>query len=88
MQKALVDTSGIVVNIIEWEEGSQYAPPDGIVIVDIADGAAIGGTYENGNFIPPTPPVPPAGPPSAEQFAALQASVQTLTMQVLMGGVA
>lgn len=85
MQKILIDANNTVVNIIEWASGSDYTPPDGLTLVDAGDGAAIGGTYDpkTKTFTPPTPPDPPAEPPTADQFAALQSAVQTLTLQVL-----
>lgn len=88
MPKALVDANGLVVNVIEWSADSDCTPPDGLTLVDAGNGCAIGGTYDpsTSTFTPPTPPDPPAGPPTAEQFAALQSAVATLTMQVLTGG--
>lgn len=88
MPKALIDADNTVVNVIEWASGSDYTPPDGLTLVDVGDGCTIGATYDPATktFTPPTPPDPPAAPPTAEQFAALQSAVETLTMQVLMGG--
>jgi len=85
MPKALVDVNGTVVNIIEWSDDSNYTPPDGLTLVDVGDGCAIGGTYDvaSKTFTPPTPVDPPAVPPTAAQFQALSDAVQTLTMQVL-----
>lgn len=87
MQKALVDAGGTVVNIIEWSDDSEFTPPDGQTLVDVGDGCAIGGTYSGGAFHPPAPPTPVASPPTAEQFAALQQAVVTLTLHSLpIGG--
>lgn len=84
MPKALID-SGVVVNVIEWSDGSDYTPPAGLTLVDVGDGCTIGATYDAATktFTPPTPVDPPAAPPTAAQFAALSDAVQTLTMQVL-----
>lgn len=89
MPKALIE-SGVVLNVIEWSADSDYTPPDGCTLVDVGDGCAIGGTYDPATktFTPPAAPDPAPEPPTAEQFAALQSAVQTLTMQVLAGGMA
>lgn len=88
MPKALIDSNGVVVNIIEYAPSGDYQPPAGLTMVDVGEGCAIGGTYNasTSTFTPPTPPAPASQPPTADQFAALQSAVATLTMQVLTGG--
>lgn len=85
MRKVLIDANSVVVNVIEWSADSNYAPPDGCTLIADGDGAMIGATWDaaTGTFAPPAPVTPPAPPPDAAQFAALQSAVQSLTLQVL-----
>lgn len=46
----------------------------------------IGDTAVTGVYVVGPIPAPPTAPPTADQFAALQSAVATLTMQVLTGG--
>lgn len=56
---ALVDSSGVVVNIIVWDGNAEiWSPPDGQTAVAAASGtgtACIGGTYSGGAFTAPAP---------------------------------
>lgn len=53
---ALVDQSGTITNIVEWNGGNQWRPPAGVQAIKTNDdpNARIGGTYSNGVFNPPT----------------------------------
>jgi len=64
---AIVDNNGNVTNLISWDGVESYEPPAGSAVVPWANGAAVGGTYSNGVFAPPSPS--PSPPP---QIAALQ----------------
>lgn len=60
MRKALVSSTGDVVNVIEIEEGADWSPPADHTLVD-AEGnadAEPGGHYEDGVFTPSPPPEP------------------------------
>jgi hypothetical protein len=53
MIKALINAQNIVVNVIVADEN--YVPPDGFYCVEAeATSAEIGGTYVNGQFLPPS----------------------------------
>ena len=63
---AMVDAEGNVTNICEWDGESNWAPPDGITLVE-CDGhpeAERGGTYINGTFARMTDPEPVAEEPA------------------------
>lgn len=59
---AVVDSAGVVVNIIVAAPGFEIP---GMSLVEAAEGAAIGGTYANGVFTPPEPVPEPA--PNSDQ---------------------
>lgn len=74
---ALVNnTTHIVTNIILWDGGPEYTPPDGVNAV-VCDGtpAYIGGTYINNVFSAMPPVLPPAPTPQSQAAAALAAGV-------------
>ncbi len=55
MRKALVRQSdGYVLNVIEIEEGANWQPPPGSVLVDTVDNGAPGDTWDGKKFIQPT----------------------------------
>ena len=68
MDKAVVDTQTNLVDNIITEPDPTWVPPEGHIVVDLVDGAGIGWTYVNGQFIAPPPPPEPEPPalPSAE----------------------
>ena len=68
---AVIDASRKVVNVVEFEAGAAWLPPEGCISVQ-SDTACIAWTYANGVFVPP--PVP--APTSQQIHAALVASAQ------------
>jgi hypothetical protein len=57
MRAALVDSSGLIVNVIALEEDVEYAPPEGLVrVFDPADEAEPGGSWDGTLFHPAPPP--------------------------------
>lgn len=64
MRYALVDASGLVQNVIEWDGNTEHwAPPSGLTAYQ-SDLASVGYTRQgDGTFLPPPPP--PAPPPTA-----------------------
>jgi hypothetical protein len=55
MRKAVVK-DGVVVNVIEWEEGSTWKPPEGAVLLDALN-ANVGDVWDGKQF-KPRPPTP------------------------------
>ncbi len=49
MRKALIDETGLVVNVIEINEGADYSLPDGHELV-ASDTAGTGDSYASGTF--------------------------------------
>ena len=85
MTYAIIDSTGLVINVIEWDGKPPWQPPQGCIAVKLTGGAGIGWTYANGEFTPPPePPAPPepADPPSelspAEKLAAVGLTVDDL----------
>ena len=54
MRKALIDLTGLVVNIIEIEVGSTWLPPTGCKLRDALN-ASPGDTWDGTQFIPRPP---------------------------------
>lgn len=84
IRKAIVDDQGNVINTIslpdDWKLGDAafWQPDSGQTLVDIADGAEPGATYDAARktFSPATPP---AAPQTTDQrIAALEKSIQAL----------
>ena len=86
MTYAIIDSTGLVINIIEWDGKPPWHPPDGCTAVKFAGGAAIGWTYAKGEFTPPPEPsksdiAPIEAPPElspAEKLAAVGLTVDDL----------
>jgi hypothetical protein len=53
MNYALIDNTGLVVNVVVWNGKSDWQPPEGQQLVELSDGAGIGWTYSDGVFTPP-----------------------------------
>jgi hypothetical protein len=52
MNKALINTeTNICENVIVY--GADWTPPDGYIVADLIEGAGIGWTYYNGQWIEP-----------------------------------
>ena len=85
MTYAIIDATGLVINIIEWDGKPPWQPPEGCIAIKLTGGAGIGWTYANGEFTPPPePPAPPepTDPPSelspAKKLAAVGLTVDDL----------
>jgi hypothetical protein len=79
MHAALVDPSGLIVNVIVLDEGADYVPPEGLTLVlDSTEGAEPGGSWDGTTFSapPPPPPKPVVVPPTKEQLLAQLAALQ------------
>lgn len=68
MRYAIV-TAGVVENIVEWDGGEGWSPPEGSVAVAAVGPVSIGWAYDGEEFAPPVAPVLPAPDSvSARQF--------------------
>ncbi len=77
---ALINASGAVENIVQWDGGPDWQPPTGTIAVQ-SDTAAIGDTYANGIFTGPAVPAPTPLTP-AQQLAADAALLLSGTVTV------
>lgn len=73
-QYAVINNSGLVVNLVQWDGVSSWVQPVGHSLVK-SDTAIMGGTYSNGVFTPPPPRVIPPMTPSQQAEAALSFGV-------------
>ena len=54
---AIINSNGLVDNIILWDEATQWSPPEGMTMVKVEDiVCSIGWKYENEVFTDPNPP--------------------------------
>lgn len=58
---AVIDSTGLVVNAIEWDGATPWTPPEGHEVVLLTSGGP-GWTYADGDFIPPPKPEPEPEP--------------------------
>lgn len=66
MNYAIISSTGLVVNTIEWDGATFWRPPAGHTAVATTE-AGIGWTYANGTFTPPPQPEPePPLPPTPD----------------------
>ena len=53
MRKVIVETTtGLVVNVVELEDGADWSPPEGHEVLDAGPGAEPGGTWDRSAFAP------------------------------------
>lgn len=64
MNYAVINSTGLVVNAIEWDGITPWTPPEGHIALPLLEGG-IGWTFADGQFIPP-PELQPAGPETVE----------------------
>ena len=69
MNYAIISSTGLVVNTIEWDGATFWRPPAGHTAVATAE-AGIGWTYANGAFTPPPEPEPEPTPPPQPDYTA------------------
>lgn len=56
MDYALIDDTGLVVNVVIWDGESTWQPPEDQQLVELPAGVGIGWTYVDGNFVAPEMP--------------------------------
>ena len=91
MNYAIISSTGLVVNTIEWDGATFWQPPAGHIAVATTE-AGIGWSYANGTFTaPPEPPPGPTPPPDPSYVAfwdaliasSVYASIRTQSMASL-----
>jgi len=91
MNYAIISSTGLVVNTIEWDGATFWQPPAGHIAVATTE-AGIGWSYANGTFTaPPEPPPGPTPPPEPSYVAfwdaliasSVYASIRTQSMASL-----
>jgi hypothetical protein len=55
MNYAIIDSTGLVVNVIEWDGIKPWQPPVDHTAIPLTDGG-IGWTFVDGQFVPPPEP--------------------------------
>ena len=81
---AIVDSENNVTNICEWDNESEWSPPEGTTLIqcDEEPDAERGGTYIDGVFARTAVESPVAEPSPAEQIAEMQAALAALMAKV------
>ena len=91
MNYAIISSTGLVVNTIEWDGATFWQPPAGHIAIATTE-AGIGWSYANGTFTaPPEPPPGPTPPPEPSYVAfwdaliasSVYASIRTQSMASL-----
>lgn len=68
MRYAIVDTDGLVTNVIEWDGETEFTAPEGCALVlDAAAVASPGDRHDSGNFVKQVVPEP-TPTPSVNEF--------------------
>lgn len=81
---AVIDSSNIVINLINWDGETQWLSPENTYVVDltgIENTPSFGWTYENGIFVPPTPEPPKKNVPKS--ITRRQCSLQLLNEGII-----
>lgn len=91
MRAALLDLDMIVVNVIEYDSESDYMPPEGLVVANLSENDLVSPGYfltASGSFEQPEVAPAPHPEPTSEQkrISALEAAVDQLVLDQLMGG--
>lgn len=81
MRAALIDPTGLVVNVILVGEG--YEPPDGLTLTPLEDDSPLGPGWTVGNGDPTPPPEPPEPPPS--ETRQLRLDLDQLIVDAMFG---
>jgi len=87
---AVINIDGKITNVVLWDGGSEWNPPDGSTAIKInGSGAGIGWTYSEGFFTPPPTPEVPKGEliAQAEQQKANLISEASQTISILQDAV-
>ncbi|WP_296250323.1 tail fiber assembly protein [Pseudomonas sp. UBA4194] len=66
-------STGKITNIIVWNGDGQWVAPEGAIVVQAPDDAMIGGSYTDGEFLPP--PVPATPLPTPQEILATNSGV-------------
>jgi hypothetical protein len=53
MNYAIIDETGLVVNVVLWDGKTPWVPPAGYIALPLLE-ASIGWTFANGQFIAPS----------------------------------
>ena len=69
MNCAIISSTGLVVNTIEWDGATFWQPPAGHTAIATTE-AGIGWTYANGTFTPPPEPEPEPPLPPTPSYTA------------------
>ena len=64
MRKALVDSDGLVLNTIVIEDGANWSPPDGCILVDATNAGGPGDTWDGKQFVETIKSTPPKEVPA------------------------
>jgi hypothetical protein len=65
MDYAVIDNTGLVVNVVQWDGSTPWEPPAGHIALPLLDGG-IGWTFADGQFVPPPPKPEPEGDPEPD----------------------
>lgn len=80
MRYAIVDAQGKVINVVLWDGGNDWSPPEGTTAVQ-DNNAVIGGTIISGVYTPP-----PVAPPSQDELDAAAKRIAREARHVLILG--
>jgi len=79
---ALLDSSGVVTNIVMWDGETDWSPPEGQIAVQ-SDAAGIGWSYANGSFSEPAqqPPALTLDEARSAQAALVNAAYESAVVR-------
>ena len=83
MSKFAIIQDGLVVNMVEWEEDSEWEAPEGCTVFEAPETVGIGWSVVDNEWV--APPAPDPAPQPEEDPAVLNAKLEAVNQLTALG---